>query len=314
MAVSSVTLPEGELRVARCDTLDKLIAVGDGDAALLYLYILRNGDSADEATVRRTLRLPQDRYERAAFTLNSLTAPAAPAQEGADKPSDTPQYNPDELRRARLDDHKFAAVCQSAEETLGRTLTEGQLRCLLTAYDHLGLSAGAIIELLAFLKNEKGTVRLADIRRETYAWADMGVVSAQDAQDYLARKVNEKPLCAAVYQALAADPAQPAPKEQRVCTYALSHGFPAEAVALAVRRADKQQGKRSLDYILGILRRWEEKGVHTVSEITALEPETRAGKAAVGQTQATPTDPATLSAWEQDWAARVKNHRRNTEE
>ena len=33
--MTSVLLPEGELRVARCDMLDKLIAVGDGDAALL---------------------------------------------------------------------------------------------------------------------------------------------------------------------------------------------------------------------------------------------------------------------------------------
>lgn len=41
--MTSVLLPEGELRVARCDMLDKLIAVGDGDAALLYLYILRHG-------------------------------------------------------------------------------------------------------------------------------------------------------------------------------------------------------------------------------------------------------------------------------
>ena len=39
MAPTSVLLPEGELRVARCDMLDKLIAAGDGDAALLYLYI-----------------------------------------------------------------------------------------------------------------------------------------------------------------------------------------------------------------------------------------------------------------------------------
>lgn len=42
--MTSVLLPEGELRVARCDTLDKLIAVGDGDAALLYIYILRHGE------------------------------------------------------------------------------------------------------------------------------------------------------------------------------------------------------------------------------------------------------------------------------
>ena len=30
--------------------------------------------------------------------------------------------------------------------------------------------------------------------------------------------------------------------------------------------------------------------------------------------QAQPTDSATLAAWEQDWAARVRSHRRNTEE
>ena len=67
--MTSVLLPEGELRVARCDMLDKLIAVGDGDAALLYLYILRHGGT-DGSAAARALRLSADRYERAAFTLN----------------------------------------------------------------------------------------------------------------------------------------------------------------------------------------------------------------------------------------------------
>ena len=66
--MTSVLLPEGELRVARCDMLDKLIAVGDGDAALLYLYILRHGGT-DGSAAARALRLSADRYERAAFTL-----------------------------------------------------------------------------------------------------------------------------------------------------------------------------------------------------------------------------------------------------
>ena len=72
--MTSVLLPEGELRVARCDMLDKLIAVGDGDAALLYLYILRHGGT-DGSAAARALRLSADRYERAAFTLNNLIAP-----------------------------------------------------------------------------------------------------------------------------------------------------------------------------------------------------------------------------------------------
>lgn len=310
MPLPAALLSEGELRVARCDMLDKLIAVGDGDAALLYLYILRHGDMADEKAVCRQLHLTDERYARAVFTLTGLSAPAAPPEQSPDKPA-APDYTAQELRRARTDDHKFSAVCRMAEDALGRTLTEGQLRTLLTAYDHLGLSAEAIIELLSYLKKQKGTVRLSDIRREAYAWADMGLYTAHDVQTYLSRKADEKPLSDAIFAAVGADPAAPAPKEQRLCAFALSHGFPPDAVALAAARADRQQGKRSLDYILGILRQWEQKGVHTVSEITVLEPETRA---AVGQTQAAPTDSATLAAWEQEWLERVKNHVHQTEE
>lgn len=319
--MTSVLLPEGELRVARCDMLDKLIAVGDGDAALLYLYILRHGGT-DGSAAARALRLSADRYERAAFTLNNLIAPTEKTKAATDKSAEAPRYTGDELRRARLDDQTFSGLCDAAEGITGRALTEGQLRCLLTIYDYLGLDAGATIELLSYLKSEKGTVRTTDLRREANQWADMGIVTAQAAQQYLTRRADEKPLSEAIYRALGADTEQPAPKEQRVCRFALAHGFPADAVELAVHRTGQKQGHKSLDYTLGILRRWDNAGVHTVSEITALEPETRtsgvsavsAVPAAVGQTPAQPTDSATLAAWEQDWAARVRSHRRNTEE
>ena len=285
--MTSVLLPEGELRVARCDMLDKLIAVGDGDAALLYLYILRHGGT-DGSAAARALRLSADRYERAAFTLNNLIAPTEKTKAATDKSAEAPRYTGDELRRARLDDQTFSGLCDA-------------------------------IELLSYLKSEKGTVRTTDLRREANQWADMGIVTAQAAQQYLTRRADEKPLSEAIYRALGADTEQPAPKEQRVCRFALAHGFPADAVELAVHRTGQKQGHKSLDYTLGILRRWDNAGVHTVSEITALEPETRtsavsAVPAAVGQTPAQPTDSATLAAWEQDWAARVRSHRRNTEE
>ena len=311
--MTSVLLPEGELRVARCDTLDKLIAVGDGDAALLYLYILRHG-SEDGRTAARALHLSDERYERAAFTLNNLSAPAAETKNTEKSENAAPQYTAAELRRARNEDGEFSAVCDAAENAFGRALTEGMLRSLLTAYDHLGLDGGAIIELLSYLKNEKGEVRLSDIKRETYQWADMGIVNAQDAQQYLARRVGEKPFIEALYRALGADPAQPAPKEQRVCRFALAHGFPAESVELAVRRTEAHQGHRSLDYTLGILRQWEKSGVHTISEITALEPESRTAAVAVGQTEAQPTDSGTLADWEQAWLAQKEEIRRRMKE
>ena len=57
--MTSVLLPEGELRVARCDMLDKLIAVGDGAAVSLYPAARRHERlrcSARPTSERRPLR------------------------------------------------------------------------------------------------------------------------------------------------------------------------------------------------------------------------------------------------------------------
>ncbi len=115
--MTSVLLPEGELRVARCDTLDKLIAVGDGDAALLYLYILRHG-SEDGRTAARALHLSDERYERAAFTLNNLSAPAAETKNTEKSENAAPQYTAAELRRARNEDGEFFRCMRCRGERL----------------------------------------------------------------------------------------------------------------------------------------------------------------------------------------------------
>jgi len=309
MSAIAVELPENGLRVVSCEMLDKLINIGDGDAALLYLYIIRHGNSEDSETAARALKLSPDRYERAAFSLSSLNTPPEVHDE---KPAAAPKYTMAELRLARDNDMRFAAVCQSAEDMLGNAITESQLRCLYTAYDFLGLSAEAIIEMLSYLKEEKETVRTIDIRHEAYKWADMGVVSAQDAQKYLAQLENEKPISEEIYKALSADVKNPSPKAQRVCRFALSHGFPPDAVELAVRRTTSKRGRPSLDYTLGILRRWDTADVHTVSEITLIEPEMKEVKSSKASVNA--TDEAALAQWEQDWAERVRSYQRHKEE
>ena len=66
--------------------------------------------------------------------------------------------------------------------------------------------------------------------------------------------------------------------------------------------------------MLRILRQWEKSGVHTISEITALEPESRTAAVAVGQTEAQPTDSGTLADWEQAWLAQKEEIRRRMKE
>ncbi len=306
-SLSHLLLPEGEFRVIRCDIADKLLECGDGDSALLYLYILRHGGAADEKSAMRALNLTKDKYDRALFTLTGLIItgqPEEPQKESA------PDYTPAELRVARGEDHRFSAVCDTVEGLFGKTLTVAQLRTLFTIYDFLGLPAEVIMELLGCLKRELGAVRILDIRREAYRWADMGLYTAEAAQDYLARREAERPLTEAMFAALGAEPREPKPMEKRLISYAVAHGFPPEAMELAVQRTHRALKKFSADYVRRILESWEQKGVHTISEITALEPETESGRQ---EPVITSPDASKLSEWEKEWLDEVARYKQTEE-
>lgn len=303
MSLPALLLTGGEFCVLRAEVVDKLLACGDGDGALLYLYLTRRGAAFTEKDACSDLRFTQERYERAAFTLTNLELTASP-QAGSAPVSSTaaPLYRAPELRQARTGDRRFAAVCETGEAVLGRTLTEGQLRTLFMAYDHLGLPAEVIIELLAYLKREKGQVKRRDIEQEACLWADMGLLTVQDAAAYLARRDVERPLLAAMLETVGISGREPTANERRYLSEFIARGFPPDAVALAKRRMDKSLGKFSWQYLRKILASWDQKGVHTVAEITALEPE---------KTQPAPAaaSPEKLEAWERDWLAEVNRRK-----
>ena len=304
MSLASLLLPDGEFRVIRCDIADKLIACGDGDSALLYLYALRRGERMEEATAMRDLGFSKERFDRALFTLTSLTVQNTPQSAPV---SDVPKYTASELRQAREGDHRFAAVCSSAEEMFGRALTESQVRSLFSIYDHLALPAEVIIELLSYLKRDRGKVLRRDIEREAVLWSDMGIYTSRQAQDYLARVEAEKPLMDAILTAMHIVGREPSAAERQLITQCIEKGFPPEAVALAMQRMEQSIGKFSLRYLKSILSRWDKKGVHSVAEITALEPEP------ASRPQPTPTAAVQsdkLENWEKEWLEEVERRKR----
>lgn len=306
-----------EFCVMRREVIDKLLQCGDGDSALLYLYIVQQGKRLDEKQAARGLGFSQERYDRAVFTLTGLELTAAAPKNPEPAQPEIPAYPASELRQARQGDRRFAAVCDTAESVFGRTLTEALVRSLFVAYDHLGLPAEVIIELLTYLKRQKDMVKRRDIEREACQWADMGLFSVQAATEYLNRREAEKPLIGAMRVALGLpeDRALSA-AESRAISEFIARGFGPEAVALAARRMDQSIGAFSWQYLRKILSSWDQKGAHTVAEITAVDPE-RGGKnappprqpypnATQTGTPATPTPPAQLSDWERQWLEDVK--------
>lgn len=308
MSLTSLIPTGGEFCVLRAQVVDSLIACCDGDSALLYLYLVRQGSSFDERTALRTLGLTRDRYDRAVHTLTSLhlvTTPTEPQPKKKDPSAQPPRYTAAEMRARREGDHRFASVCQTAEKVLGRALTESQLRTLMNAYEHLGLPADVLIDLLSYLQHEKGIVSRRDIEEQAYLWADMGIYTADAASEFLARREAEKPIISEMLRALDMAGRDPAPEEYRYLSGFIRNGFDAEAIALAKERMYARLGKFSWKYLKGILDSWHQQGLHTAAEITAVEPALRQpqSRPASIAPSSTPSQTANgnLTDWERDW-------------
>ena len=299
MSLTSLIPAGSEYCVLRADAVDRLLSCGDADGALLYLYLIRLGSDFREEDAMRDLHFSPERMERAVFTLTNLQIASAPRDLRPAKTtgSPSPRYTVSELRARRTDDRRFEAVCQTAESVLGRMLTESQLRTLYTAYDHLGLPADVLIDLLTYLKQEKQTVTRRDIEEQAYLWADMGIYTAQASAAFLSRLEKEKPIIADMLRALDMAGRSPSPSEYRYLSEFIRQGFDANAVGLAKERLYQRIGRFSWKYLKGILDSWHDKGVHTVEEITALEP------AVKQQTAPSPAAPQSekLQDWEKDW-------------
>ena len=85
------------------EAADRLLAAGSGDAALLYLALLRRGGQADLNTANRALKWSGERlagaYDalvKAGLADKTPPAPSVPVLEGADEP---PEYRAEDIAR-----------------------------------------------------------------------------------------------------------------------------------------------------------------------------------------------------------------------
>lgn len=318
MNLASLLMPDGELRVIRCEIADKLIQCADGDAALLYLYIIRHDNIFEEQSAMRALRMSKERLQRAIFTLTNLAIAQSPTASDL-APPPTPRYTASELRTARSQDHRFHAICDTAESINGKPLTDAMLRTLYTIYDHISLPAEVIIELLSYLKRDRGTLRGRDIEREACIWSDRGILTTAEAQRYLGEIEAEQPLRHALYQAFGIIGRPPTGSERTLIALCLEKSFGPDAVTLALNRMKRQIGQFSASYLRKILTTWDQKGVHTVAEITALEPEIAHRNELIGQPPFGGTDqpdPVSdqLADWEKEWLEEVRRRRAQRQE
>ena len=254
---------------------DRLIGRGDGDAALLYLCLLRADRGVTAQELQRRLKWSQLRLHAAETALQELGLIDRPPEQKPPEPAqERPVYTADDLTDLLTGDAGFLMLVPQTEEKLVKRLKTAELQILAGLYDDLGLPADVIYLLVchcvARSEERYGPGRrptLRQIEKEGYHWAQRGLFDQESASRYLRDWNVRRSAMSRYMQVLGLGDRRPVESEERYITDWMDKGFPPETVALAYDKTVFYKKELNWRYLNGILRRWHENGWHTEEEV-----------------------------------------------
>ena len=255
----------------------RLLERGDGDAALLYLALLRHHGSAAPRSLAGELRWDRGRIEAAEQTLRELQLVAPAAEDLPPEPADErPSYDRADIADRLEKSGEFRTLTAEVERKLGKKLTTPDIGVLLGLQDYLGLPADVIYLLVCHcaerVQRRFGPGRrpgMKQIEKEGYAWARMGIDTQTAAAAYLKKYAERQEALPQYMRALQLGDRLPSASEEKYLVSWQEMGFSPEAVALAYDKTVLKCHELKWPYCNGILKRWHEAGLHTVDQIRA---------------------------------------------
>ena len=254
---------------------DRLIGRGDGDAALLYLCLLRADRGVTAQELQRRLKWSQLRLHAAETALQELGLIDRPPEQKPPEPAqERPVYTAYDLTDLLTGDAGFRMLVPQTEEKLGKRLKTADLQILAGLYDDLGLPADVIYLLVCHCvtrsEERYGPGRrptLRQIEKEGYHWAQRGLFDQESASQYLRDWNVRRSAMSRYMQVLGLGDRRPVESEERYIADWMDKGFPPETVALAYDKTVFYKKELNWRYLNGILRRWHENGWHTEEEV-----------------------------------------------
>ena len=130
MGDGSVTLPGAAVRA--------LLQKGDGDAALLYLALLRHSGAVPPRSLAGELRWERERIEQAERALREMKLIAPTAEELPAPAEEKPDYTAEEITDQLEHSAGFRELTAQVERRLGKKLSTPDVSALLGLYDYMG--------------------------------------------------------------------------------------------------------------------------------------------------------------------------------
>ncbi|MGI5936113.1 MAG: DnaD domain protein [Oscillospiraceae bacterium] len=253
---------------------DKLLGCADGSAALLYLYMLRNGGEFSPPKAARDLKHTEREIKEAAERLRDLGLLNRAGETHPVPQDELPEYAAEDIARRSASDQEFKAVVTETQRIMGRMLSVPELKILFGIYDYLGLPAEVILTLINHCVEEHqekhGPGRIPTMRRiekEAYIWANREILTLESAEAYLRELREKKHILSQVKEVLQIRGRDLSSTEKKYVESWLEMGFGLEALAVAYDKTVVKTGKLAWSYMNSILESWHGKGLHTVEEI-----------------------------------------------
>lgn len=266
----------GEVVSMTGETADKLLELGQGDAALLYVALTRH--AGDLTLARPRLGWSQGRLDAAYAALQSAGL-VSPAPENLTTPlaDDTPpEYNTRDVVAALEGDPSFAALLREVERQLGVKLTPADLKQLYAIYDFIALPPEVILTLTMWCVEEMEDKygpgrrpRVSQIKKEARRWKDRGLDTLTAADEFTQQQKSLRSRERELLPKLGIRGRPPLDKEREYLAAWVDWGFPDEAIVRAYEKTLLKKQAMSWPYMNSILRSWHGKGLHTLREIEA---------------------------------------------
>lgn len=268
---------------------ERLIAAHDGDVALLYIYVRHTGSQDLEQAARDLCRTMQDiRAAREKLARMGLLPPegeavpaASPAPAAPTETDDTylppadelPSYTAQEISRMAEGSPAFRDICAEAARVRGKQLSSNELGILAGIYDYLALPPEVVFMLLHYCLEEArarhpgGRPGWRSIQREAFHWANLELLTLEQAEDYIRRQRDRGSAVGRVQELLGLSGRALTGPERKNINAWLDQGFEEAALQLAYERTVYNTGSLKWAYMNKILQRWHEAGLHTATEI-----------------------------------------------
>lgn len=255
--------------------LTKLLSAGNGDAALVYLYMKSTGDVSLKQA-QRELHMPTQTLEWAETLLKRLGLLETSMPKLRFEKDQAPVYTGEQVTAFAARDPSFQLLQGEVSRRMGRILTTEELKTLLSLRDYLKLPPEVVslalthcLQKIEYYNKAHGAARTMSMRtleKECYDWANRGIVTLEQASKYISHDLDQLAPESKVKKLLGLD--RPlADSEREYIRSWLQMGFDVDTIKLAYDKTVLATGKLAWRYMNKILLNWHEKNLHTLQQV-----------------------------------------------